>query len=325
MTDMTTRLAGLSPEKLKLLAREIKKRNAELRNQPDAGGVPASVLAPIRTAGTNPPLFLAHPVGGGVIAYHDLAKYLRAEQPVYALQNLDSSDEDEQKPLRIEDMAARYIEAIKTVCPDGPYLLGGSSMGGTVAFEMGVQLRAQNRPVSLIAMLDTPARVIPHMTGQEGHSPLAVELATLASIIASGYRKQCQLSLADLDVLKPEEQIHSVFHQLQQQQLISANSSSSAFRIALMAFVKNLNALEKYVPRTYDGEVAIVRAQDTSSNMKETAGELSDDPTYGWQAYCTQPVKVRFVPGDHVQMNLEPHVRLTGAELQRFLDEAREN
>jgi thioesterase domain-containing protein len=263
-------------------------------------------------------------VGGGVIAYHYLAEHLRAEQPVYALQNLDSGAQDNQELLRIEDMAARYIEAIRTVCPGGPYLLGGSSMGGAVAFEMAVQLKAQGQRVLLVAMLDTPARIIPHMQGHDGDATLAVELMMLASIIASGHGARFELQLADLNDLEAEEQIRCVFERLQQQQLISDNLSSSAFRAALMALAKNLNAFESYVPRMYDGRVAMLRAQDASSDMKESAGELCDDPKFGWQAYCTQQVIVRLVPGDHVMMNLEPNVRFTGTELQRLLDDARE-
>lgn len=316
--DIAARLAGLSPEKLKLLSRELKKRKAGIATPAKTSSVASSTLVPIRSSGSLPPLFLVHPAGGGVAAYHDLAKYLSPEQPVFALQNLDAGIQ----PPRIEDMAALYIEAIRPVCPNGPYVLGGSSLGGVVAFEMAVQLRAQQRRVLLVVMLDSPARVIPHMQGQEGHSSLAVELVMFASIIASGRQTEFLLRLDDVDALPPEEQINRVFNQLRQQQLVLADLSPAVFRGALTAFVNNLNALEKYVPGSYDGRVAMVRAKDTSPNMKISAGVLCDDPAFGWPVHCQQPITVRFVPGDHVLMNLEPTVRFTGAELQRFLNEA---
>jgi thioesterase domain-containing protein len=324
-TNIPARVAGLSPEKLRLLARAIKNRNAGIARQPGVSGIPISPLVPIRPSGPLSPLFLVHPVGGGVIAYHDLAKYLRIEQPVYALQNLDSGNQDERDSLCIEDMAARYIEAIQTVRPHGPYMLGGSSMGGAVAFEMAVQLNAQKQHVSLVAMLDTPARIIPHMQGQERYTRLAVELELLASIIASGRQKRFQLRLAELDLLHPEEKIKYVFNRLQQEQLVPASLSFSAFNAALKAMIKNLDAFEKYVPGTYDGHVAMIRAADVSPDMKESVGDLCADAGFGWQKHCLQPVTVRFVAGDHVLINLEPNVRFTGAELQRLLDEARES
>lgn len=318
--DIAARLAGLSPEKLKLLSRELKKRKAGIATPAETSSVASSTLVPIRSSGSLLPLFLVHPAGGGVAAYHDLAKYLSPEQPVFALQNLDSRIQ----PPRIEDMAALYIEAIQPVCPNGPYVLGGSSLGGVVAFEMAVQLKAHGRRISLVAMLDAPARIIRHMRGQEGHSSLAVELVMFASIIASGRQTEFQLRLGDVDPLQPEEQINRVFNQLKQQQLVLADLSPSVFRAALTAFVSNLNALEKYVPGSYDGRVAMVRAKDTSPNMKASAQELCDDPAFGWQPHCKRPITVRFVPGDHVLMNLEPNVRFTGAELQRFLNEAKD-
>ena len=55
---------------------------------------------------------------------------------------------------RIEDMAAWYIQALQPCSPTGPYLLGGWSMGGVVAFEMAQQLHAQGQRVALLALLD---------------------------------------------------------------------------------------------------------------------------------------------------------------------------
>jgi hypothetical protein len=34
---------------------------------------------------------------------------------------------------------------------------------------------------------------------------------------------------------------------------------------------------------------------------------------------------VQFVPGDHVRINLEPHVRVLGSKLQLTIDEAMES
>ena len=56
----------------------------------------------------------------------------------------------------VEEMAAYYIDAIRTVQPEGPYHLGGHSLGGWVAFEMARQLRRQGHDVPLVAIIDTP-------------------------------------------------------------------------------------------------------------------------------------------------------------------------
>src|SRR5262249_45271661 len=160
--------------------------------------------------------------------------------------------------LTIEDMAARYSAVIRAEHPDGPYLLGGSSMGGAVAFEMAVQLSAQGQDVPLVAMLDTPSRVVPHMRGLEAYAPQVVELNLMASSIASGQGKEFSIALSELNQLSPAEQVERVLRKLQEQQSVSANVSAAALQDALAVFTKNLNALERYRPRAYGGHVLML-------------------------------------------------------------------
>ena len=123
-----------------------------LRQQATSG--PQSSLVAIQPGGSKRPLFLVHPAGGHVFPYVHLAKFLGPDQPCYGLQARGL--EDGQDPhTRIEDMAAYYIQALQTVQPTGPYLLGGWSMGGVVAFEMAQQLHAQGQRVALLALLDS--------------------------------------------------------------------------------------------------------------------------------------------------------------------------
>ncbi|AOY79738.1 MULTISPECIES: thioesterase domain-containing protein [Moorena] len=51
-------------------------------------------------------------------------------------------------------IAAHHIKALQAVQPNEPYLLGGHSFGGKVAFEMTQQLRNQEQEVSLLAIMD---------------------------------------------------------------------------------------------------------------------------------------------------------------------------
>ena len=49
---------------------------------------------------------------------------------------------------------AHYVAQVQSVQPNGPYLLGGWSLGGIVAFEMAQQLQRQGQTVALLAMLE---------------------------------------------------------------------------------------------------------------------------------------------------------------------------
>jgi amino acid adenylation domain-containing protein len=118
------------------------------------GSTAWSSLVPIESRGSKPPLFCIHPVGGNVLEYYPLAHQLGLEQSIYGIQSqgLDGV----QAPLtQIEAMAANYIKDIKTVQPDGPYLLVGYSFGGLIAFEIAHQLTSRGEKVNLLALLDT--------------------------------------------------------------------------------------------------------------------------------------------------------------------------
>ncbi len=113
-----------------------------------------SSLVPINSKGTRPPLFCIHGGGFNVLIYHDLAKHLGPDYPVYGLQaqGLDGSTVTLSS---YEEMAADYIQHLQTVQPRGPYFLSGVSSGGIIALEMAQQLHAQGHEIALVAMFDT--------------------------------------------------------------------------------------------------------------------------------------------------------------------------
>src|SRR5437899_8481416 len=99
-------------------------------------------LVAIQPRGTRPPIFVVPGVGGNVLVFARLAKQLGQEQPVYGLQarGLDG----EARPFTcVEEMAAHYAPEIRGVCPQGPYLIGGTCTGGVIAYEMAQQLVRQ--------------------------------------------------------------------------------------------------------------------------------------------------------------------------------------
>lgn len=113
-----------------------------------------SSLVPIRLKGDKPPLFLIHGAEGNILLYKVFVNYLSEDFPVYGLQ---SQGLDGKSPI-IDDvrlMAQKYIGEIKSVQPEGPYYLGGYCLGGTIAYEMGKQLKSAGDEVSLIALIET--------------------------------------------------------------------------------------------------------------------------------------------------------------------------
>src|SRR5207302_1967232 len=64
--------------------------------------------------------------------------------------------EGETEPIAsIESMAAHYIEDMRAEQPEGPYFIGGWSLGGLVAYEMAQQLKADQQEVGFLGLFDT--------------------------------------------------------------------------------------------------------------------------------------------------------------------------
>src|SRR5580698_8234392 len=113
-----------------------------------------SPLVAIQPIGSRPPFFCMHGAGGNVLIYRELSKLLGDDQPFYGLQ-AQGLDGNAPPLTKIEDMAALYVKEIRRVQPRGPYFLGGYCLGGTIAYEVAQQLRAQGQEVALLALLDT--------------------------------------------------------------------------------------------------------------------------------------------------------------------------
>ena len=78
--------------------------------------------------------------------------HIPEERPVYYLHHQGSDG----KPARhrsMEAMADYYIDTIMHVEPEGPYCLGGFSIGGTLAHEIACRLVAMGKQVDLLMLL----------------------------------------------------------------------------------------------------------------------------------------------------------------------------
>jgi thioesterase domain-containing protein len=120
------------------------------------------VLVPIQPTGSRTPLFVVAGGGGLGVAFLWLARLLGADQPVWGLQA--HGLERRGLPDRsVQAIARRNLAALRTVQPEGPYLLAGHSFGGAVAFEMAHRLRAAGQKVAGLVLLDVyppdPARL----------------------------------------------------------------------------------------------------------------------------------------------------------------------
>jgi acyl-CoA synthetase (AMP-forming)/AMP-acid ligase II/thioesterase domain-containing protein/acyl carrier protein len=102
-----------------------------------------------------PSLFLAPPGSGYAFSYEPLPKFPN-DLAVYSLGSPFLMTKSE-ATWTVEEAAALYVKTIRGLQPDGPYILGGWSMGAIIAYEIAYQLHQQGERVLGIINLDMPA------------------------------------------------------------------------------------------------------------------------------------------------------------------------
>lgn len=272
-----------------------------------ANSAPQSSLVAIQPGGSKRPLFLIHPAGGHVFPYVHLARCLGLDQPCYGLQARGL--EKEQDPhTRIEDMATYYIEALQTVQPVGPYLIGGWSMGGIVAFEMAQQLHAQGQRVAFLALLDGR---IPNP--EEDFEDEDFEETLLADFIRYfGLSLDPRKSLARLP---KDELLARVLEQAKTAGLVPQDVEASQARPFIELCKADFRATRNYLMHRYPGRVTLFKAA-------QELAEPSSDPTLGWSKWAAGGVEVHVVPGNHASMVYKPHVEVLAEAMRTCLNHA---
>jgi thioesterase domain-containing protein/acyl carrier protein len=112
---------------------------------------PWQSLVAIQPSGTAIPIFMVPGVGGNVLIFARLARLLGLDQPFYGLQPR-GLDGKESPFISVPEMARHFVEEIKTLRPQGPYVIAGACTGGLIAYEMAQQLMAQGNVVTLLLM-----------------------------------------------------------------------------------------------------------------------------------------------------------------------------
>ena len=98
------------------------------------------------------PVFWFHGGHGGVNIYREIAQ--KSQRPFYGIQPRGWMTD--RSPLQgIQAMAAYYVNIIQSTDPEGPYDLGGFSLGGMLAYEVTRQLQELGQTVNSIVMLDS--------------------------------------------------------------------------------------------------------------------------------------------------------------------------
>jgi amino acid adenylation domain-containing protein len=255
-----------------------------------------SCLVPIQTGGSRAPFFCVHGANGAVVRFYDLARHLGSNQPFYGIQapGLDARNSCHE---RVEDMASQYVKEIRSVQAEGPYLLGGYSMGGAVAFEMAQQLTAQGQERAVVVLFDTLCAAPPG-------TPVSPEIASASSALAELFR----ISARDWPTYL--WRIATVPIRAIQRWLRIARLPGNVKKVRRIC----LQAEKEYTPRPYRGRVILFRSSH------KPLGQVND-PRAGWTTYAPDELEIYDIQGNHENILLEPQVRFVAEQLRTCLAE----
>jgi acyl transferase domain-containing protein/thioesterase domain-containing protein/acyl carrier protein len=261
-------------------------------------------------AGARTPFFLAAGMFGNVLNLRHLAHLVGSDRPFHGLQARGLFG-DLAPHETFEEAARDQLAELREVQPHGPYLLGGFSGGGLVAYEMAQQLVAAGELVAALILLDTPLpgrdpidaidKLHMHLQriNREGPSFFANWLRSRIAWEQERRRKAAGPAAADTGHFHDE-------------------AIEAAFRRALTRYDTQPYAGPVHLFRPALPVVYRLRGNRLANQWREVIH--ADN---GWSRYV-RDLTVREVPGDHDAMVLEPNVRVLAAHIRRVLDAADE-
>jgi amino acid adenylation domain-containing protein len=280
-----------------------------------------SRLIPIQVGSPEkPPLFIVHGFGGGVLEYAKLARLLDPEQPVYGLQARGVNNSNAPHS-RVEDMAAYYIKAMRSLQPHGPYHVSGYSFGGVIAYEIARQLHEMGEQVGFLANLVgyAPLREVPSWKiWHPGNIPKF--LTNLVYWLNdewsrpertdqwARYRAKAKIFWQGLFSRGEGIEFRSLI-----QNIVGETTEYPAQILELME--AHLQAERSYQPLTFPGRMTLFRVRALSFWRWY-------DPQMGWGDLAIQGIDVKIVSGAHYNILEMPHVEILAKELKKSLNRA---
>ncbi|HET7230631.1 MAG TPA: amino acid adenylation domain-containing protein [Longimicrobium sp.] len=263
-------------------------------------GAPAPTLVTLHAGGTRTPVFFVHPAGGTVFRYADLARALGPDQPFHGLQARGVSD-DLPPSDRIDEMVERYAAAIREAFPNGPYLIGGWSAGGPVAFALAARLREMGEDAPLAIILDAVAPG--HGDDPPPFDDVDLYLRFAYDLLGTDEAAAAELE-AGLRAVPAEEREAAMSRWLARGSAPAPPGMVTQIGRTVRLWAAMDRALKGWRPPRYDGDVLLVESELGSPGGTTPPGGL----VAGWAPYVGGKLEYHVVPGAHATMVLEPWV-----------------
>lgn len=267
-------------------------------------------------SGDEPPIWFLHPSGGDVLCYLELVRMLDTSRALCAITDpglhVDGVPTD--LPGSIDEIVARYRRMIEARQPEGPYLIGGWSMGGTVAHHLACAWEADGVEVSGVFMIDSnsPNRIIALENLDAGVRDHQLKLRYLRSLEAF-----LEMDLGHHD---DPEALQSALEKVGA--LADAESVDRRFAV----FSSHIRALGTHRAAHLRSTPVLLFRADEASPRNSRVGMGVDDATdadLGWTHYVDAGLTVVPVAAHHYSIVRRPAVERIAPTLSVFLSNPR--
>ncbi len=268
-------------------------------------------------------LFFIHDGSGDIAGYMELCNNLDNTLNCWGIK---AGIEGRLAPYSttIEVLAKDYIDNIKIIQPEGPYLLGGWSMGGTIAYEIARQLERDGEKVKSLTLIDSyppesEARMTwPQITlvGEKTLTAMLIDSSKVRESIVKAdeiekiwdtiakYIEDSSLELGRVKLMLPS----SIGNLIPEQE----QSDAKAFISQLNIIRTLLSANDLYTSKErIKASVYLVKASESTALYSEA-----------WNFMSELPVQVSEIEGDHFSIMKGERAERLAMLLNKILEQS---
>jgi amino acid adenylation domain-containing protein len=247
----------------------------------------------VNADGGKSPVYMIHAYLGTALRYRRLGQYLPADRPLVGIQVQAFDGESVATRTTVDELAAEAVAQIRALQPHGPYVVGGHSAGGLVAYEAARRLAADGQELPLVILLDSP---VPRSSL---HYLWAESVMNWPDIKAASFAER-RRRMAGLVTSRRGK-------------LGGPTGDDRVDATITRSYRSSNQAVKHYRPGPYDGDVAVMRTRQGMS-MAVGKGDL------GWAPYVSGNLTTVEIPGLHNTIFEDPQLEVIGAKLSSLLD-----
>lgn len=287
-------------------------------------------LVPLKTTGNKIPLYIIAGGGGTSLRFKKFAEMMDKDQPVYGLQSPIDLPDIKEFPDTIEKIAAKFIEEILTINPNGPYALSGHCLGGIIAFEMAQQLQQKGKQLHQLLMFDTIIRknenVQPANFKNLYHFKYRVQHAITKVLIKFDFETFLLRKHTRQAIRYKVTAMHRMYDKLKKKDQGNEDLRFGGLEIFDESSNVYIAAARKYKMQPYNGEIILFYAKehyyfmDISKNVTYRKLSLNEKTKNLWKEFSSG-VKIHDVAGEHSTIFDPAHGNDFAQLLQMYLDD----